>query len=502
MKHFTLLVMGLCMAFCGVPQVSNAENTVELPDTVITKVPEGTVKHYYANNYILCNDLNALVPQLLQELDIVFTQDGYAYMKSPVLPLLSSGYLKGVVNTDGTQITFPNHQLIYQTPNDGAKVYACLVDKDGAAGNEETNEFYSQDFVLNIKGEHIADNLNQRLGAFQDNITECYDYASLPQLFTKEDVDNNLESLMVKYDAKSDNAIENKSSNASLFRNGDDIYIKGFIPRYSNAWVKLSKITDEEDSLSISSGYVLRNSEYTGITLLYGNNGTKLLASTKLHYDKTTGVIKTIEGENFTGYWFDENGNLSKNPDYCNFEFSPLVTNIAKPANPTSIQFMNRSRMRACFTLSTKDVDGNALSLDNLYYRLFIDGNLYTFKKDDYTHLSEDMTLIPLTFSNGGYPFYYDDATIYLDFENLNLPTTIGVQEVYIVDGHESVSDIREYNVETHKQSITTNIQHLPSIVSNKNTYYDIQGRKLSSPTKGINIVRQSDGRVIKIIKR
>ncbi len=77
MKHFTLLVMGLCMAFCGVPQVSNAENTVELPDTVITKVPKGTVKHYYANNYILCSNINSLVPQLLQETEIVFSEDGY-----------------------------------------------------------------------------------------------------------------------------------------------------------------------------------------------------------------------------------------------------------------------------------------------------------------------------------------------------------------------------------------------------------------------------------------
>ena len=68
MKHFTHLAMVLCMTLCGahnksnatniveLPQVSNAENTVELPDTVITKVPKGTVKHYYANNYIFCNE--------------------------------------------------------------------------------------------------------------------------------------------------------------------------------------------------------------------------------------------------------------------------------------------------------------------------------------------------------------------------------------------------------------------------------------------------------------
>lgn len=501
MKHFTLLVMGLCMAFCGVPQVSNAENTVELPDTVITKVPEGTVKHYYANNYIFCNEYGALLPQLLQNLDLVFAEDGYVYMKSPVLSLLPSGYLKGAINDDGTQIIFPNHQLIYKTPNDGELLYACFVDKNGVAGNEETNEFYSQDFVLNIKGEHIVDNLNQRQGAFQDKVTECYDYASLPQLFNKEDVDNNLETLMVKYDTKVDNTLENKSDNATLFKNDNDLYIKGFIPRYPNAWIKLNKIAGE-DSLSVSSGYVLRNSEYTGITFLYGNNGTKMLASSKLHYDESTGIIESIEGENFTGYWFDENGNLGKNPDYCNFVFSPLITNIATPANPTNIKFMNGSRMRARFTLSTKDINGNTLNLNNLYYRLYIDGNLYTFKKTDYTHLTEDMTLIPLKFDNDGYPFYCDDETIYLDFENLTLPNTVGVQEVYIIDGHESVSDILVYNVATSKQSITTDINKLTTVTPANAEYYDLQGHKISSPTKGINIVRQVDGKVVKMIKR
>jgi hypothetical protein len=247
---------------------------------------------------------------------------------------------------------------------------------------------------------------------------------------------------------------------------------------------------------------VLRNSEYTGITFLYGNNGTNLLASTKLHYNETTGVITSLEGENFTGYLFDENGNLTRNPNYSDFVFSPLVTNAATPANPTYIKFMNGTHMRARFTLNTNDVDGNPLSLDNLYYRLYIDGSLYTFKKSDYTHLTEDMSLIPATFDNDGYPFDYDDGDVYLDFENLTLPTTVGIQEVYIVDGHESASDIRVYNVETRKESITTDIKKLPTATSDNAAYYDIHGRKLSTPVKGINIVRQPDGRVTKIIKQ
>ena len=48
--------MVLCMTLCGAHKKSNATNIVELPDTVITTIPNGTVKHYYANNYIFCNE--------------------------------------------------------------------------------------------------------------------------------------------------------------------------------------------------------------------------------------------------------------------------------------------------------------------------------------------------------------------------------------------------------------------------------------------------------------
>lgn len=71
MKHFTHLAMVLCMTLCGAHNKSNATNIVELPDTVITTIPNGTVKHYYANNYIFCNEYGALLPQLLQD----FTAD-------------------------------------------------------------------------------------------------------------------------------------------------------------------------------------------------------------------------------------------------------------------------------------------------------------------------------------------------------------------------------------------------------------------------------------------
>ncbi|MEE3416450.1 MAG: hypothetical protein VZR53_13895, partial [Prevotella sp.] len=41
---------------------------------------------------------------MLQDLDLVFAEDGYVYMKSPVLSLLPSGYLKGAINDITTDI--------------------------------------------------------------------------------------------------------------------------------------------------------------------------------------------------------------------------------------------------------------------------------------------------------------------------------------------------------------------------------------------------------------
>ena len=64
------------------------------------------------------------------------------------------------------------------------------------------------------------------------------------------------------------------------------------------------------------------------------------------------------------------------------------------------------------------------------------------------------------------------------------------------------MSDILVYNVATSKQSITTDINKLTTITPTNTEYYDLQGHKISSPTKGINIVRQVDGKVVKMIKR
>ena len=73
------------------------------------------------------------------------------------------------------------------------------------------------------------------------------------------------------------------------------------------------------------------------------------------------------------------------------------------------------------------------------------------------------------------------------------------MQEVYIVDGQEQCSDILTYNVETREQSVVTGIGDILS-ESAPAEYFDLNGRRLQQPAKGINIVRQADGSMKKVM--
>lgn len=90
-----------------------------------------------------------------------------------------------------------------------------------------------------------------------------------------------------------------------------------------------------------------------------------------------------------------------------------------------------------------EDTDGQALNINNLYYRVYFDGELQTFLPDDY-FIDEPMTDIPASYNND-FTFINlpeDGYTMVLFFRPLE---KVGIQAVYKVDGVETVSGISEY---------------------------------------------------------
>jgi len=490
MKKFTSVLAALCISVSCLAG--------ELSDSIIQRAPDGTVRHYYGTARIVNADLQSVMTQVFSTVDLVFGDDGYVYMQTPVLIDRSSAYLRGKLSDDGKSVEFENRQAIYKSPNEGVVYYACKADESLMAGTLDGNKFFDSKIVMEIEGDQSL-NASTIIGVYSDSVQNCYDFSYLPVIKDKETVDKNTKVYSLKYDYLDGFSKVHGSSNASVYEDDEKVYIKGFLPKYPDAWVLTTKINGE-DSLSISSAYVLQRSEYTGITFLYGNLGTILLASTKLGYDSTTGTITSIEGENFAGYYVDSEYNLASGTNYTNLVFSPIeVVTAATPANPKSLKYQEGSYKMMKFDVRTVDKDGNDLNTANLYYRIYINGNLYTFTKNVYNKLTEDMTLIPYSFSNNGYPFDRSGNTVYVELQQISTPHTVGVQEVYVVDGNEQCSDILTYDVDSRESTIVSGISSVCG-ESGKVVYYDLKGRCHRQPVKGINLVRQADGSMKKII--
>lgn len=162
------------------------------------------------------------------------------------------------------------------------------------------------------------------------------------------------------------------------------------------------------------------------------------------------------------------------------------------------------------FTIPNFSTDGLVLHNEDLYYRVYVDDDLFEFEYDPYYYEYPDvegvMSDVPFNFDNGMDIYWSTEAerVVYLYFEGM---TTLGVQSVYKYDGKETSSDIVTLNVFTG--DVTEQPAGVDSLVSAPvvgETYYDLSGRKVSDPANGIFVKRSilSDGKVVtrKVIKR
>lgn len=144
------------------------------------------------------------------------------------------------------------------------------------------------------------------------------------------------------------------------------------------------------------------------------------------------------------------------------------------------------------------DNNGNELNPDSLYYRVYLDGELYTFRPDSYTGLRQAMTDVPFN--------YYDSYTfneIYqnrykLFYINESNWKKMEIESVYKVNGVENVS--------TERASVLSGVESVNSdnvIVASQ--YRDLTGQIVTEPQQGgfyLRTVTYTDGRkaTVKVI--
>ena len=170
------------------------------------------------------------------------------------------------------------------------------------------------------------------------------------------------------------------------------------------------------------------------------------------------------------------------------------------PADPTPERWRDRGQGRADFYVNVpeQDTNGNAIDVENLYYRIFMDDELYTFESIDYSDFSSDVTEVPASLNTSDFSKSGSEHLILLR----DAPKEkIGIQSVYRSGDNVSYSKIGYYDIATGEVTYvddpTTGVgATLTDKAVVKDVYYLPSGEVVPRPGKGLYIHKRiySDG--------
>ena len=195
---------------------------------------------------------------------------------------------------------------------------------------------------------------------------------------------------------------------------------------------------------------------------------------------------------------------------FNDFSLSVQTSFAGTPQNPFGISFDGEDFREFYgiygfnFNISNISKEGNVLDTSNLYYSIYIDGDILEFEENEslysimYPGVEGIVTRMPFDFSNG----YDIDASsetgrfigIYPDGI-----TTIGVQAIYEYEGVTTYSDLLTLNVETNEITGEAGVSSITTGDVLEVSYYDLNGRKISRPENGLFIARytMTNGKIV-----
>lgn len=234
---------------------------------------------------------------------------------------------------------------------------------------------------------------------------------------------------------------------------GSDVYFSGLAPQLGECWIHG---TIEDNIVSIDLGqYIGQTSYYQCYTGAYSfaHDFTGAAATTeyKLVYDPATGKFTSYETEDTLWALMQVTAN-GANYSY-NFTFTILPLEEAKagvPADPTEVKLSGNTTSESMYFIIFKssllNEEEQYFEPENLYYRLYVDEDAYTFAADEYQSIDEDTDLIPWGL-NDAVDFYMVRDVAYVNLHE-NLFETLGIQIVYLNEGREYCSNIINCDLE------------------------------------------------------
>lgn len=494
MKKFLSYLLTLVVVFSA--QAQSGIITSTPTGTLYPTVYGGSGKTYllsqggfgsFADNYGYCSSI------------VIDGDDMYIHNVIREYPGIDS-WVKGQFTEDGV-VEFEFPQPVAVDPNTGTTLYASMVKagiKEGIIAlvpdtespclklkSNETRDKFSQIMPSvsddDIRGEYLGMiGLVDAEGTFMSYAEQNVSYEIWNKLPEIPSADIATLSYTGEY---KDNWNDTFKRLVKIGIEGKDAWIRGLCDALPEAWIKGS--VREDGSI------VLDSKQYLGVAndYLYFMSGVEKDASGS--YSIVPSVeLKPVEG----GY--EAAGsmvfNLGCNRVFLGIMLQDLKLSLVVDSDPIPVnpEFgdpewdANDGMGVADVLILPESVDGQALDPENLFYRVFFDGELAALEYDD-----NDNPITDLKYGKESdlILFMYDWHFI-IFFEPLK---SIGVQSVYKVGDKEYCSDIVTYEFQSSEVSDISG--EAKDVVSEY--YYSMDGTQLANPT-GICIrkVIYSDG--------
>lgn len=445
------------------------------------------------------------------------TADGTVYLYNFFTGIDMRSWLKG--QRDGDKMTFHLPQAVYtDSDSENTYVYVAQVchfeadeDSDDGSGRYYANEG-EFDLIFNKEGDTWVmqpyDEVNDHPQIVSlvsaDDATWCAysDWNISFKPFEAELVtppaDSQASTYQMVYQIE---GAYNTGLYANVVADGNDVYVQGISTDFPDAWVKG---TMADGKLLIPSY------QYVGASEMSNYFGYFIGCTKEEKYNEEWGFTYTeyvpaanmelaIDGDKWTSDMSMVINHGTESVYMADCYDSPIITPIAEitdftPANPVPSYYSpynpDYGYGQVYFDFPTLNKDGQLLDTANLYYSVYVDGELFEFYSDEYEGVEDGTTRIPFDFANGWSLGYYGPGNVTHWYQYyFDGAETLGFQTIYADGENEYASDIVQFNISSKVNSLEA--EDAASVV-----YYDLTGRRVNNPANGlyIKVATYADG--------
>ena len=478
----------------------------------IWDTPDGTPYDYALTTTYYNPQMDEFVYRSAIKTNVVYDGDDI-YLQNFVTAYQYNTWIKGTINEYRNAVVFENPQVYYED-NNGNLFYISLAYADSQGyihADTESDEFEMDydDATGSFKSEDLEICIvNEDGGVFSYNYGYAYERFTDTLVVAPEGIVFN------PYSLRYDNAYKYYVPEmVYIARDGNDFYFKGMSTKTPDALVKGELVGD---SIYIAGGqyvglydgqYYLytKGATYTGLD----ENGYPIYRSKDygvMYYDEANDSFYGPDGFLIC---LGKARNASYTQSFPTQDIKRFYEVAATPATPDIRGFevdMTYNLMTSMtYVVPSEDVDGNYINPDSLYYRFFVNGEVFVFDKDWYP-MFVDSVLVNSKFSdrgqtsrqrtdcNGSYHVIAFDHDLSLSFDS------IALQSIYFMAGEERYSDYCVYVVaDGSKHTLPSGQTGIAAITDDNRKavtvkYIDLNGRLLAEPGKGVCIKQTTYG--------